>query len=227
MKIALAFAAFIVGMTAFIYTSPVMANGTKYLCWDGTYTYDPGACPTATQTQIDNRSQAEAVAKANAEATANAGAIATGGSASSTGGTATATGGRGGNATAAGGRGGNGTSFARTGNVTVNSDNRAAASAAYAAALPGYGQGNCFGDINPSGQLSLAWTSLIASGSATASKASNICAVVALAGPAAGLAYLQRMDRNVPRPLTVSQPTGRVFCDDPRYPTLGADGWCR
>lgn len=35
MKLALAFAAFVVGMTALIYTAPAMANGTKYLCWDG------------------------------------------------------------------------------------------------------------------------------------------------------------------------------------------------
>lgn len=132
------------------------------------------------------------------------------------------TGGQGG----AGGAGGNatgGTSFGSTqgqqqgqavnvqqGGVSIR--NRASAASAIAPQLGGYGLPNCFGDTNPSGSFVAAWQAFGFGAASGSMKASNICAVYAIAGEAAAIGYLQRMDPNMPRPITVMEPTGRVAC---------------
>ena len=97
--------------------------------------------------------------------------------------------------------------------VNVDSSTRIRQSAASANApqLNGYSFPNCFGDTNPSGSFSAGMQTFGWGVSASSSKASNVCAVAALAGPEAALRYLQRMDRNVPRNITVETP-GRVTC---------------
>lgn len=98
--------------------------------------------------------------------------------------------------------------------VNVNSSTRIKHSAASAIApqLNGYGVPNCFGDVNPSGSFVAGMQTFEWGVAAGSSKASNVCAVYAIAGPAAAMAYLQRMDRNVPRNVVVEQPITRVSC---------------
>lgn len=93
--------------------------------------------------------------------------------------------------------------------VTVNNQtrSRASASSAIAPQLNGYSFPNCFGDTNPSGSFTAGMQTFGWGVSAGSSKASNVCAVAALAGPEAALRYLQRMDRNVPRNITIQQQT--------------------
>lgn len=93
--------------------------------------------------------------------------------------------------------------------VTVNNQtrSRSSASSAIAPQLNGYGFPNCFGDISPSGSFTAAIQTFGWGVSAGSSKASNVCAVYAIAGPEAALRYLQRMDRNVPRSITIPQQT--------------------
>lgn len=121
----------------------------------------------------------------------------------------------------AGGQGGNATqgqqqgqSQAASANNRINIDNRTRQSAAQAAPviMGGYGPANCFGDTNPSGQFGASMQVFGWGVSANSSKASNVCAIAQIAGPAAAVAYLQRMDPNMPRNVTVMQPTGRVTC---------------
>ncbi len=155
--------------------------------------------------------------------------IGTGGAGGNGGAGGSATGGQGGS----GGNATGGTSFgstqgqaqsARTGDISIR--NRAAASSAIAAPLPGYGPANCFGDTNPSGSFSAAFGNIFAGASASSQKASNICAVAALGGPALAIGYLQRMDPNMPRSVTVMQPTGRVACP-PSHPVYVEGRGCR
>lgn len=106
--------------------------------------------------------------------------------------------------------GGNATSKSQASSaVTVNNQtrSRASASSAIAPQLNGYSFPNCFGDTNPSGSFTAGMQTFGWGVSAGSSKASNVCAVAALAGPEAALRYLQRMDRNVPRNITVQQQT--------------------
>lgn len=152
--------------------------------------------------------------------------------------TSTATGGTGGRAVATGGQGGRGGSATAgvngSGNSTnrvqqgqqqgqtqqasannrINIDNRTRQSAAQAAPviLGGYGPANCFGDTNPSGQFGASMQLFGWGVTANSSKASNVCAAYAIGGPAMAIGYLQRMDPNMPRRVTVEQPTGRVTC---------------
>lgn len=152
--------------------------------------------------------------------------------------TSTATGGTGGRAVATGGQGGRGGSATAgvngSGNSTnrvqqgqqqgqtqqasannrINIDNRTRQSAAQAAPviLGGYGPANCFGDTNPSGQFGASMQVFGWGVTANSSKASNVCAAYAIGGPAMAIGYLQRMDPNMPRWVTVEQPTGRVTC---------------
>ena len=78
--------------------------------------------------------------------------------------------------------------------------------------LGGYGPANCFGDTNPSGQFGASMQVFGWGVTANSSKASNVCAAYAIGGPAMAIGYLQRMDPNMPRRVTVEQPTGRVTC---------------
>jgi len=152
--------------------------------------------------------------------------------------TSTATGGTGGRAVATGGQGGRGGSATAgvngSGNSTnrvqqgqqqgqtqqasannrINIDNRTRQSAAQAAPviLGGYGPASCFGDTNPSGQFGASMQVFGWGVTANSSKASNVCAAYAIGGPAMAIGYLQRMDPNMPRRVTVEQPTGRVTC---------------
>ena len=182
--------------------APAFANGVQ--CPDGSWRDDIKWCPAAPQPQPQ---QPGAIGVGVGVGTGIG--IGTGGQ-----GGAGGSGGQGGNATG-------GTSFgsvqgqqqgqsARTGDISIR--NRAAASAAIAAPLPGYGPANCFGDTNPSGSFSAAFGNIFAGASASSQKASNLCAVAALGGPALAIGYLQRMDPNMPRSVTVMQPTGRVSC---------------
>ena len=151
----------------------------------------------------------------SADSTSNSNSNATGGSSTSN---SNATGGAGGSSTSNATGGAGGSSVATNGNQTTNVDAssrttiRQAANVANSIQLPGYGGQNCFGDTNPSGGFTANVTWLGGSASAGSSKASNVCAVAALAGNAAAIGYLQRMDPNVPRAITVMQPTGRVIC---------------
>lgn len=138
----------------------------------------------------------------------------------------------GGQATAGGGRAQQGQKQDQyqqaSANNRINIDNRTRQSAAQAAPviLGGYGPQNCMGDINPSGQFGASVQVFGWGVTANSSKASNICAITALAGPAAGIAYLQRMDPNIPRNITVMQPTGRVTCPA-SHPVYVPEKGCR
>lgn len=97
--------------------------------------------------------------------------------------------------------------------VTVSNQIRGRHSAASAVApqLNGYGVQNCFGDVNPSGSFTAGMQTFGWGVAAGSSKASNVCAVYAIGGPAAAMAYLQKMDRNVPRSIAV-ETRQRVTC---------------
>ena len=92
-----------------------------------------------------------------------------------------------------------------TNNTTVNNTNKTrikhAASMAAPVMMGGYGPGNCFGDTNPSGQFGASIQTFGWGVTANRSKASNICAMVAIAGPTAALSYLANVDPNVRRAL--------------------------
>lgn len=65
--------------------------------------------------------------------------------------------------------------------------------------------------MNPSGSFTAGMQTFGWGVAAGSSKASNVCAVYAIGGPAAAMAYLQKMDRNVPRNIAV-EPGQRVTC---------------
>lgn len=92
-----------------------------------------------------------------------------------------------------------------TNSTTVNNTNKTrikhAASMAAPVMMGGYGPGNCFGDTNPSGQFGASIQTFGWGVTANRSKASNICAMVAIAGPKAALSYLANVDHNVRRAL--------------------------
>lgn len=124
--------------------------------------------------------------------------------------------------------GGNATSKSQASSaVTVNNQtrSRASASSAIAPQLNGYGFPNCFGDTNPSGSFTAGMQTFGWGVSAGSSKASNVCAVAALAGPEAALRYLQSMDRNVPRSITIQQQT-TVRCPE-SHPVFVEGKGCR
>ena len=168
--------------------TPANANGVQ--CPDGSYRDDAKWCPTAPQPQPQPAPGAVGVGVG----------VGTGigvGTGTGTGighGGAGGAGGAGGSATATGGTSFGSTAAARTGNVTVNSNSRAAASSAIAPQLGGYGLPNCFGDTNPSGSFVAAFGNVFASASAGSMKASNICAIYAIGGEEAAMRYLIRMD---------------------------------
>ena len=191
--------------------TPAHANGVQ--CPDGSWRDDAKWCPVAPQPQPQQP-----------------GAVGVGVGVGTGVGIGTGTGvGHGG----AGGNGGNatgGTSFggnqsqgqsavARNGNITLNSNSRAAAGSAIAPQLGGYGLPNCFGDTNPSGSFSAAYQGLLFGGAAASMKASNICAVYAIGGEEAAMRYLIRMDPafrdgilSGPVRMPVNRPTGRLVC---------------
>lgn len=119
-------------------------------------------------------------------------------------------------------------SQAASANNRVTIDNRTRQSAAQAAPviMGGYGPSNCFGDTNPSGQFGASMQVFGWGVTANSSKASNVCAVAQIAGPAAAIGYLQKMDPNVPRNITVMQPTGRLTCPA-THPVLVPGKGCR
>lgn len=92
-----------------------------------------------------------------------------------------------------------------TNSTTVNNTNKTrikhAANMAAPVMTSGYGPGNCFGDTNPSGQFGASIQTFGWGVTANSSKASNICAMVAIAGPKAALSYLANVDPNVRRAL--------------------------
>lgn len=132
---------------------------------------------------------------------ATAGAVAGAISGSQSGANASATGG---NASATGGRASSDSSNRNS--VTVNQRTRIRHSAAGAAqaTIAGYGPGNCFGDTNPSGSFSAAMQTFGWGVTAGSSKASNICAIYAVGGERAALAYLAAMDPNAHRALVAA-----------------------
>ena len=92
-----------------------------------------------------------------------------------------------------------------TNSTTVNNTNKTrikhAASTAAPVMMGGYGPGNCFGDTNPSGAFGASIQTFGWGVTANSSKASNICAMVVIAGPKAALSYLANVDPNVRRAL--------------------------
>ena len=123
------------------------------------------------------------------------------------GGSATATGGSvagSGNSSSTSGVTGSGNSRV-TNSTTVNNTNKTrikhAASTAAPVMMGAYGPGNCFGDTNPSGQFGASIQTFGWGVTANRSKANNLCAMVAIAGPNAALSYLANVDPNVRRAL--------------------------
>ena len=148
----------------------------------------------------------------------------------------TATGGQGGaggsvgDTTATSGVSGSGNS---TNSTTVNNTNKTrikhAASMAAPVMTSGYGPGNCFGDTNPSGQFGASIQTFGWGVTANSSKASNICAMVAIAGPKSALSYLANVDPNVRRALLAnglaekpSQRKARLAAEAEDAPTKNA-----
>ena len=135
---------------------------------------------------------------------------------------------------------GSGNSSSRSGvsgsgnsNTTVNNTNKTrikhAASTAAPVMTSGYGPGNCFGDTNPSGQFGASIQTFGWGVTANSSKASNICAMVAIAGPKAALSYLANVDPNVRRALLAnglaekpSQRKARLAAEAEDAPTKNA-----
>ena len=117
-----------------------------------------------------------------------------------------------------------------TNSTTVNNTNKTrikhAASMAAPVMTSGYGPGNCFGDTNPSGQFGASIQTFGWGVTANSSKASNICAMVAIAGPKAALSYLANVDPNVRRALLAnglaekpSQRKARIAAEAEDVPT--------
>lgn len=175
--------------------------------------------PPAPAPSGDNLAAALAAAFAGASATGGKSVSNATGGAGGQGGSATATGG---NANQAQRQGQSQTSTntnnnrASTGPISIDNSNRQRMAANTAATVipGGYGPANCFGDTNPSGSFGASMQVFGWGVAANSQKASNVCAVAALAGPAVALGYLQKMDPNVPRPVVVQQPTGRLICPD-------------
>ena len=122
--------------------------------------------------------------------------------------TATSTGGQGGaggSATATGGSVTGSGNSSVTNRTTVNNTNKTrikhAANMAAPVMTSGYGPANCFGDTNPSGQFGASIQTFGWGMTANSSKASNLCAMMAIAGPQAALSYLANVDPNVRRAL--------------------------
>ena len=120
-----------------------------------------------------------------------------------------------------------------TNSTTVNNTNKTrikhAASMAAPVMTSGYGPGNCFGDTNPSGQFGASIQTFGWGVTANSSKASNICAMVAIAGPKAALSYLANVDPNVRRTLLAnglaekpSQRKARIAAEAEDAPTKNA-----
>lgn len=172
---------------AFMSCTPATANGVQ--CPNGDWHDDPAHCPKPAPSQPSSFSNKAVGKGGNAVQGQQQGQAQQQGQ--------IATGGAGGSA--------------RTGNVTVNSSSRAAASSAIAPGLGGYGFPNCFGDTNPSGSFVAAFGNVFASASAGGMKASNVCAAYAIGGEELALRYLQRMDRNMPRQIMIEVPV-RVSC---------------
>lgn len=139
-----------------------------------------------------------------------------GGSATATGGSVTGSGNSSSDSSAVAGVTGSGNSSSNSGvtgsgnssvtnRTTVNNTNKTrikhAASTAAPVMMGGYGPGNCFGDTNPSGQFGASIQTFGWGVTANRSKASNVCAMVAIAGPTAALSYLANVDPNVRRAL--------------------------
>lgn len=86
-----------------------------------------------------------------------------------------------------------------TNSTTVNNTNKTqikhAASMAAPVTMGGYGPGNCFGDTNPSGQFGASIQTFGWGVTANRSKASNVCAAYAIAGPQGAIGYLAQQDR--------------------------------
>ena len=139
-----------------------------------------------------------------------------GGSATATGGSVTGSGNSSSDSSAVAGVTGSGNSSSNSGvtgsgnssvtnRTTVNNTNKTrikhAASTAAPVMMGGYGPGNCFGDTNPSGAFGASIQTFGWGVTANSSKASNVCAMVAIAGPKAALSYLANVDPNVRRAL--------------------------
>lgn len=139
-----------------------------------------------------------------------------GGSATATGGSVTGSGNSSSDSSAVAGVTGSGNSSSTSGvagsgnsrvtnSTTVNNTNKTRIKHAASMAAPvmtgGYGPGNCFGDTNPSGQFGASIQTFGWGVTANSSKASNLCAMVAIAGPQAALSYLANVDPNVRRAL--------------------------
>lgn len=187
--------------------TPANANGVQ--CPDGSYRDDAKWCPVAPQPQPAPGAVGVGVGIGTGIGVGTGTGIGHGGAGGAGGGGGQ--GGGGGTATATGGTsfGGNQSVNVQQGGVSIR--NRAAASAAIAAPLPGAGFPNCFGDPNSSGSFSAAFGNIFAGASASSHKASNVCAVYEIGGPELALRYLQRMDPSMPRSITIDVPV-RVTC---------------
>ena len=118
-----------------------------------------------------------------------------------------ATGGAGGRATGGSSRSSSGGNTISGGNSTTNVDAsqrttiRHAANTAAMIDSQGYGGQNCLGDTNPSGQFGASIQTFGWGVTANSMKASNVCAMLKIAGPQAALSYLANVDPNVRRAL--------------------------
>ena len=87
---------------------------------------------------------------------------------------------------------------AGSGNSNVNVRNstkiKHAANTAAMIDMQGYGTANCFGDTNPSGQFGASIQTFGWGVTANRSKASNVCAAYAIAGPQGAIGYLAQQD---------------------------------
>lgn len=189
--------------------APSLAEGVPYAPCDypGQYAHCPGPTPTPGDALSVALQQAMAQGQAQSQNATGVG-IGQGGN-----------GGRGGNAKATGGRGGNAVSknsnrnanrnqnrnSASTGPISIDNRTRQAASSAAAVTLPSNLTANCFGDVNPSGSFGASIQFFGGGAAATAQKAGNVCAMYVIGGPELALRYLQRMDPNVPRSVTIGQ----------------------
>lgn len=150
-------------------------------------------------------------------ASSNSGAVSGSNSSATTGNQSTsvnAGGGKGGDAHASGGSvsgSGNSSSTVKgsgnsrqsqssySGGNSISIKNRVAAASALAAPLSGNFTTNCFGDMNPSGKLSLAVQALTFGAGGSSEKASNVCAIARLQGEEAALRYIAAMDPSANR----------------------------
>ncbi len=160
-----------------------------------------GGSSTATATSTGGQGGAGGQGGGGGSATATGGSVTgSGNSSSDSSAVAGVTGS--GNSSSTSGVSGSGNSTNRT---TVNNTNKTRIKHAASMAAPvmtgGYGPGNCFGDTNPSGQFGASIQTFGWGVTANSSKASNLCAMVAIAGPQAALSYLANVDPNVRRAL--------------------------